>query len=315
MSIKNWEIDLVYLWVDGKDPEWIKKKISITGGLNDATEANCKGRYLDNNELKYSLRSVELYAPWIRKIFIVTDDQQPEWLNTNHPKINIINHSEILVKEAIPCFNAIVIEHFIHKIAGLSEYFLFANDDMFINKPVAPHDFFDNTGKPIIRAIYNPFDSLISLVKRKLNKQNNFYRQSIANAAKLIKSHTKQRFSALPHHNMDAYSKSVIVQANENIFMNEIKATYTNHVRHSSDIQRAIYAFYTLTLKKGRLRYVSRYESCRIRLQNSNYMYYINKYKPMFFCLNDTQYTTDEDRKKIKPFLMTLFPKKSEFEK
>lgn len=133
MSINNLEIDLVYLWVDGNDPEWIKKKISITGSLNDATEANCKGRYLDNNELKYSLRSVELYAPWIRKIFIVTDDQQPEWLNTNHPKINIINHSEILVKEAIPCFNAIVIEHFIHKIAGLSEYFLFANDDMFIS--------------------------------------------------------------------------------------------------------------------------------------------------------------------------------------
>ena len=67
------KVDLVYLWVDGSDPVWQAKRQSVVG-YEGNTSADCKGRYADNGELKYSLRSVELYAPWIRKIFIVTDN-------------------------------------------------------------------------------------------------------------------------------------------------------------------------------------------------------------------------------------------------
>src|SRR5690606_34829486 len=69
------EIDLVYLWVDGSDPNWQAKKRRFTGGLSDNSETNNKGRYVNNDELRYALRSAEKYAPWIRRIFIVTDDQ------------------------------------------------------------------------------------------------------------------------------------------------------------------------------------------------------------------------------------------------
>ena len=68
------DIDLVYLWVDGSDPRWLEKKIRFTGAVSDNSEVNNKGRYMNNDELRYSLRSVERYLPWIRKIFIVTDD-------------------------------------------------------------------------------------------------------------------------------------------------------------------------------------------------------------------------------------------------
>lgn len=104
------DIDLVYLWVDGSDPRWLEKKIRFTGAVSDNSEVNNKGRYMNNDELRYSLRSVERYLPWIRKIFIVTDDQCPEWLVKEHPKIQLVDHKEILPEEALPCFNSSVIE-------------------------------------------------------------------------------------------------------------------------------------------------------------------------------------------------------------
>ena len=92
------DIDLVYLWVNGNDPKWQAKRDACIGRPT-GNLVNCKGRYADSGELKYSLRSVEKYAPWIRKIFIVTDDQKPEWLNTSNPKIQVVDHKEIMPTE------------------------------------------------------------------------------------------------------------------------------------------------------------------------------------------------------------------------
>ena len=117
------DIDLVYFWVNGNDPKWIAKRQAFLADYTE-NEESCKGRYFDNEELKYSLRSIEKYAPWIRRIFIVTDNQVPTWLNTSHSKIQIVDHSEIIPHEYLPCFNSRVIEHHMHKIPGLAEHFL-----------------------------------------------------------------------------------------------------------------------------------------------------------------------------------------------
>ena len=77
------DIDLVYLWVDGNDTAWQAKRNACIGKPVDNSDVNCKGRYANNDELKYSLCSVDIYAPWIRKIFIVTDSQVPAWLDTS----------------------------------------------------------------------------------------------------------------------------------------------------------------------------------------------------------------------------------------
>lgn len=108
--MQPFDIDLVYLWVDGNDPKWIEKKEKFTGRLADHSEENNKGRYINNDELKFSLRSVEQYLPWIRRVYIVTDDQCPVWLQKDHPKIHIVDHKQILPREALPCFNSSVIE-------------------------------------------------------------------------------------------------------------------------------------------------------------------------------------------------------------
>ena len=84
------KIDFVITWVDGNDPKWQAKRNRFIGNIVENSSVNCKGRYSNNDELKYSLRSIELYIPWIRNIFIVTDNQIPEWLDTSNPKIRII---------------------------------------------------------------------------------------------------------------------------------------------------------------------------------------------------------------------------------
>ncbi len=103
------DIDLVYLWVNGNDPVWKAKHDAFTGTKPHNEAVDGKGRYVSHDELKYSLRSAEMYAPWIRRIFIVTDNQVPEWLNTANPKVQIVDHTEILPPEALPCFNSVVI--------------------------------------------------------------------------------------------------------------------------------------------------------------------------------------------------------------
>ena len=147
------KIDLVYLWVNGNDPQWkMKKRMVLTErGEAPAPEALNKGRFVENDELKYSLRSVEMYAPWINKIWIVTDDQTPEWLNTDHPKVQMVSHRDILPAEYLPTFNSHAIEASIPNIEGLEEKFLYANDDMFFAKPTTPDFFYTKTGLPIAR--------------------------------------------------------------------------------------------------------------------------------------------------------------------
>ena len=96
-------IDLVYLWVDGNDPEWQAKRNAFFGRKVENSSSNFNGRYVNNDELKFSLRSVERYAPWIRKVFIVTDNQKPKWLDISNPKIQIIDQNDILPDKSLPC--------------------------------------------------------------------------------------------------------------------------------------------------------------------------------------------------------------------
>jgi hypothetical protein len=308
------DIDLVYLWVNGNDPKWIEKR-NASIGEPSKEEGNCKGRYVDNDELKFSLRSIEKYAPWIRKIFIVTDNQIPEWLETSHPKIQIVDHTEIIPAEYLPCFNSVAIEHHLHRIPGLSEHFLYANDDTFINKPVTPATFFAKDLLPIIRFNPRPFRKWTLLYKTKVQgRPLRNYVQTIQNAALLVEQKYGIYFNGKTHHNIDAYLKSTYQHARQ-IFDNEISATLSNHVRSSNDIQRNIYSYVALAEKRGHLHYVSQRTSFRFHIDNRKLYKKFERYKPMLFCLNDTQYANDEDRKCAIAFLNKLFPDKSLFEK
>lgn len=313
--MRNNDIDLIYLWVDGSDAEWLAKKYKFQGKKTDFNiEATTKARTTDNNELKYSLRSAEKYAPWIRKIFIVTDEQQPKWLNLQNEKVQLVDIREIIPPEALPCYNSVIIEHFFYKIPGLSERFLYANDDMFFNAEVDPDFFFNAEGLPIVRLQRAFMGKFINKSRRFLSIHTNMYRKTIDKAAGLVEGKFGKYYSGTPHHNIDSYLKSDYREVVEVDFREEIMATITHHLRSENDIQRIIYLYYALAKERGVLRYVDRSESCRIRLHMPDFMYFIDKYNPTLFCLNDTHKASDRDRGRIKPFLEALFPEKSSFE-
>ena len=302
-------IDLVYLWVDGSDPNWVAKKNQYLD-----KKVNTIGRYDDNQELKYSLRSVEKHLPWIRKIFVVTDQQVPAFLNPDHPKIQIVDLKEILPKAILPVFNSNIIEHFLYKIPDLSEHFLYANDDMFVNADLEP-SFFFKEGLPIMRMLYDPITSYKNNLKSALNININSYRLAIENAYKLFQKKFNVLYPVKDHHNINAYLRSDYKTVVEELFKEEIQATHTNRFRQKTDIQRILIYYYGIKNKTGILKYVKRKESSRIKVHKINYQAYIDKYNPQLFCLNDSEHANDDHRAQIEPFLKKLFPDKSTFEK
>ncbi|GAA2151161.1 stealth family protein [Kitasatospora kazusensis] len=135
-------IDVVYTWVDGSDPAWQRKRAQADGGSYHVQSANA-ARYLNRDELRYSLRSLALYAPWVRNVYLVTDGQRPAWLADVHPRLRVVGHQEIFTDPGLlPTFNSHAIETQLHHIEGLAEHFLYFNDDMFLGRPVLPQDFF-----------------------------------------------------------------------------------------------------------------------------------------------------------------------------
>lgn len=103
-------------------------------------------RFEDNEELRYSLRSVERYAPWIRHVFIVTNGQIPSWLNLDNPRVTIVTHQEIFRNLShLPTFSSPAIETHLHRIPGLSQKFIYLNDDVMFGEEVWPDDFYSHS--------------------------------------------------------------------------------------------------------------------------------------------------------------------------
>lgn len=310
------KIDLVYLWCDGEDPQFKKRKAKLAG--NEQPLHNDKKLYEQIDELKFSLRSAHMYAPWINHIFIVTDRQIPSWLNTDNPKISIIDHSQILPPEVIPNFNSCAIETALYKIPNLSECFLYSNDDMFFYNPVSPHFFFNKNNKPIIRL-------------KKVKTSNNDYYKTITNAQQLVKLKTGKDFNHLSlHHNIDAYLKSCLEECN-NTFSKELGDTQKSQFRDISNIQRVIFSYFHLTQNKGQLKLIKRtlwQKICALlnlgsmdsfvlnqSIDNVEKIKRLKRFNPKLFCLNDSDDVIDNQRQKNKEFLQTLFPHNSPFEK
>lgn len=156
-------IDVIYTWVDGSDTAWQESRSAWFHTMNpDAPptqDAQAARRFRDREELRYSLRSLQAYAPFVRHIYVVTCGQKPKWLKA-HSKISIVAHKDIFRKEAdLPTFNSMAIEANLHHIQGLSEYYLYFNDDVFLTRPMTESDFFTKEGKARIFLSKHPLEN------------------------------------------------------------------------------------------------------------------------------------------------------------
>ncbi|GJQ85928.1 hypothetical protein Trydic_g21777 [Trypoxylus dichotomus] len=136
-------IDVVYTWVNGSDPEFVNSLINHTGQLPAKSVDKSTTRYFDRHELKFSLRSLEKYASWIRNVYIITNGQIPYWLNLDYEKVFLVTHEDIFTDPYhLPTFSSPAIETHIHRIPGLSKKFLYFNDDIYLGAPIYLSDFY-----------------------------------------------------------------------------------------------------------------------------------------------------------------------------
>ena len=122
------KIDFVIPWVDGSDPEWLAEKRIYKPDMPDDAV-----RYRDWDILRYWFRGVEKYAPWVNKIHFITWGHLPEWMNPECKKLNIVNHRDYIPEKYLPTFSSHTIELNIHRIKGLSQQFIYFNDDTILN--------------------------------------------------------------------------------------------------------------------------------------------------------------------------------------
>ena len=310
------KIDMVYLWCDGNDPAFQARKKQY--GLQAVTTQRTAGkqRFFDNDELRYSLRSLEKYAPWINHVYIVTDRQVPKWLNTDYEKVTVVDHSEIMPKEIIPVFNSVIIEYFLPFIPNLSEKFLYGNDDMFFGNIVTPEYFFCGD-KPIVRVRKS----------RSLAHKNDVISKSSRVAMRLLESIHQRLIWYRLHHNIDAYSKTAYRDTLKK-YQDAFVSTSGNRFRTEYDVQRSIFGLDAVYSGKAELEIVKKpslWERCVLShfqkivwddlFGNGTEETYqhILKYKPKLFCINDSG--KQEERENSRRFLHLLFPEPSKFEK
>ena len=327
-------IDFVIIWVDGNDPEWraVKKQYDPKTVGEDDQEV----RYRDWDNLQYWFRAVEKYTPWVRKIHFVTWGHLPSWLNVNHPKLHIVNHRDYIPEEYLPTFNSHTIEMNLHRIKGLAEQFVYFNDDMFINRPMQPEDFFVN-GKPCdtfsLDCIYFGKDSAgpyngndLSVINTHFSKK----RMLIKNFTKWFRlrygiKHLYRTAVLMPwawfpgffyHHLPNSFLKSTyrkVWEAEPDI----LDATCKCKIRSSTNVnqwlikywQLASGNFYPRTIKIGRCYHIK--DKNIYPLLDS-----IKKGTDAMICINDTAKTVNFEEKKqlvIDAFQERL-PEKSSFE-
>lgn len=335
----NDKIDIVYLWVDGSDKKWRTAKdkwFEIINGkkpiYNGAAGAE---RFRDNGELLYSFRSVAECAPWVNHIYIITGfNQIPKWLNTNHQKITIVPHEQIIPADALPTFNATAIEMCIPNIAGLSEHFILMNDDTFFNKKLKPSFFFNKRGRALFHYSKNAYDAGVPFEQWRATLDG--YTQTLALSAKYIDDmFGLKMYNMRPSHGIDPYIKSSWIECrNKPKLKRQINNQIKNKFRTNNEIQRWLMNMYDFAT--GRAVFIharaAKYGRHKILNKIYNIIHYFDirksnvvctnatvarsaiKHAPMF-CINDGPENDNEILRKNREFLEKRFPNKCEYEK
>ena len=149
-------IDAIVTWVDGNDPAHINKRnkaLAVNPNRQSSTipAGTDHTRFENNNEIEYCLRSIRKFAPWIRTIFLITDQQHPKFLTQQEQqklRVKVIDHCEIFkgYEEALPTFNSLSIETALHRVPDLAPKYIYLNDDFILLGPTQASDFFTSDG-------------------------------------------------------------------------------------------------------------------------------------------------------------------------
>lgn len=282
------DIDIVYTWVNHEDPEWqIEYKKALFEERNiKPSHPSVKdiARFWNRNELFYSIKSVYKYAPWVRNIYIVTNCLLPEWTK-KYKKIIKIDHQLIFKnKKSLPTFNSRAIEANLHRIPGVSEKFIYFNDDVFLCKSVKDEDFFSREGKSYI------FQSKHDVPYKK-NKGLRPIDYGILNACNLLIRDYRYKPLKKLHHAPFPILKSTMFEI-EDKYIDILDKTASHKFRNNEDLPLAttMHAYYSLINGYGELKKIdARY----IDIGDPLFIFLVNRFSPLrrgkytTFCLNE----------------------------
>ena len=333
LPVPDFPVDLVYTWVDGADPEHAAKRRQFLpdrpGGSLPAPKSKeeparnaptpdgtAQARFRDNDELRYSLRSVARFLPWVRRIFIVTDNQSPLWLDTGNPRIAVIDHKEIIPKTCLPTFNSHVIEAWLHRIPGLAEHYIYTNDDVFFSHPCSVGTFFTGNGLPHI------FTDWRKKRWQGYAQKGSPHAWSFHNTLEyMVKKSGSPATPLVAAHGPFPQTKSNAIQAFA-FFREAIVSFSPNRFRTNGEMGFYCHALpiWAYALKKAVPVDAPFYYINTKRPDRRLYYRAMLQYKealPPFFCLNDVQEKRQSQgwRQELAQLLDGLYPDKSEFEK
>ena len=286
-------IDVVYFWCDGSDPAFARRRAAaaVMFGIGERLSNDDSG-YLQAGELRYSVASVRRHMPWVRDVVVVTDGQDP-----GIPGVRLVNHSDVFAPDQLPCFNPYVLEAGVLNVPGLADRFILANDDTFVRKPVPPGFFFGEGTVSRFR-IAKPDPACI-------------YQSAIDRSYDLFNARFGTSYEhLLPHHNLDAYRRSSVERCVD-AFRDEYAEFARCHFRGRDNLHRVLWNLYDMTFCGGRSKIVNDgsrpVDSIYLMNTQEDIETVLADADPALFCINDTRFSLDADRRRTATVLCSLF--------
>ena len=328
------DIDFIVTWVNMNDPQWRKEFLKFSGKSDIEDNGVSDARFRDYGFFKYWFRGVEKFAPWVRKIHFVSSGQVPDWLDTSNPKIHLVKHSDYIPEEFLPTYNSTVIERYMYKIPGLSDKFVYFNDDFYIIRPVGPGRFFKG-GLPCDIAVfqYNPswsqwykkLKNNIRIINRHFDKREVMHRFHDKWFSPVYGSKVKMNYIMLPfkrfitlrtHHNAQPYLKETFLEV-WNAAGKELLETSFFRFRDSKDYSPEL--FRTWQICKGNFQPYNTYDDTKmfplmVRPRQAVKAIWNQEYS--LICLNDNVRIKnyEELMQKLEDAFRHILPDKSSFE-
>jgi Stealth protein CR2, conserved region 2/Stealth protein CR3, conserved region 3/Stealth protein CR4, conserved region 4/Stealth protein CR1, conserved region 1 len=311
----TFDIDMVFSWVDGNDPEFGACRAAAMANhvVGEGDNADARIRQID--ELKYALRSVHAFAPWVRRIFIATDSPVPQWL-APHPKVTVVRAADHFTDvSALPVYNSHAVETQLHHIPGLAEHFLYSNDDMFFGRALSPAMFFSPGG----------VTKFIEAGTRIGLGVNHPERSGFENAARVNRELLWERFGKIItrhlEHTAAPLRRSVLCEL-EREFSEDFARTQASRFRASTDISvtNSLYHYYALMTGRA-----VQHESAKVLYVDTTLRFGLTKLPKLlqkrkfdFFCLNDGSFpevSAQERADVVGEFLHRYFPMPAPWER
>lgn len=325
-------IDAVYTWVDGADPIWRARKVkALQAHGHTAPTAAHPARFLCAGEIRHSIASVLTYAPWVRRIFVVTDGQRPAWLTSLSQKVTVIDHQAIFSDPTwLPCFASRGIESQLHHIEGLAEHYLYFNDDMFLGRPVSHKVFFDSHGRPKVFTNTRlprprPWHARPDLIPPDIDA---LHAGSVECSRQAVQRVTGQLIGYDIRHQVKAQSRSLMLEA-EQVFHDAFQCVASSPFRLADTINPVyLHAFYGLATGRAVPHYVRSIrnnanwkdhlvrlfaldDSLMVSLKGADRHAKLERLvsiRPKFMCINQTEMSDSADLAKLKSVMNKLWP-------